>query len=184
MESTYQNHTIEESWLSLSKQIPKVNSSSANNRIFLPTSPFPSAGTSSGLSLHRSYACCHNCYEFICVTVCLYPENTISLKSAVTSDSQSCLVPSFLKIPGPWGERCDLDVLRKTSFPRFLFSVLTAIAHFSWVIFLVFYFLSCLYILDSIPLSLPFYRLPLCLTDSFLCFTKVSLFHKVSVVNC
>lgn len=75
-----------------------------------------------------------------------------------------------------------LKQMNVCNFQKHLFSVLTAIAHFSWV-FLVFYFLDSLYILNSIPMSLPFYRPPLCLTDSFLCFTKVSLFHKVSVVN-
>lgn len=65
-------------------------------------------------------------------------------------------------------------------FPRLLFSVLIAVVHLPWVIFFVLYILGSLYILDSIPLSLPFYKLPLCLTDSFLCFTKVFLFHKVS----
>lgn len=44
-------------------------------------------GLLSGLILQRSYVCCHNCCDFIYVTLLLCQQDIISLKSPTTSGS-------------------------------------------------------------------------------------------------
>lgn len=55
-----------------------------------------------GLSLHRSYVCYHNGYEFICAIALLCPENTTSLKLFTLSGPYILSTTSSPVSPKPW----------------------------------------------------------------------------------
>lgn len=57
----------------------------------------------SGLKLCRSCACFQSCYEFLCSSVFMSMEDTVSLESFITSGPQNLSVSPFHIDPEPWG---------------------------------------------------------------------------------
>lgn len=70
--------------------------------------PFLSTEVLSGLSLCRSYACCHGTSACLWVLLCL--GFVVSLELSVTLDSYHLLASSSTYIPQPWGGRFDKDI--------------------------------------------------------------------------
>lgn len=54
-------------------------------RVGIPAHPLAQCMDFVWIQLLRSYECCHNCCELMCVTVLLSLKNTISLKSCANS---------------------------------------------------------------------------------------------------
>lgn len=72
--------------------------------------PHLSAGTPSALNLCRPCANCHSLCEFIYASVLLCLEDTVSMKSFITSNSYNLSVSSSTQRAGPWGEGFDEDI--------------------------------------------------------------------------